>query len=129
MKKIIALLLAAAFCGIMFAGCGDAEDKLDGRYWLNSMESDGETYNLEAMAEEMGEDLEDLSNWYIEFSDGDKLKVNMAGESEEGTFKVSGDTVTLTIDGDDQTGTIDGDKITLGFDDEDLKLVFIKAEG
>ena len=126
MKKIIALLLVFAFCGVMFAGCGDenAEDTLEGRYWLNSMEIEGEVYSWEEL-DGMGFDL---NSWYIDFSDGEKCTVSADGDVGEGTFKVSGDTVTLTVDGDDETGAIDGDKITLT-DEENNKLIYVKAVG
>jgi len=57
---------------------------------------------------------------YIEFTDGTRCRMYMFGESEEGTYKVSGSTLEITTpDGDTLEMTLSGNRITVVFDNGD----------
>ena len=61
---------------------------------------------------------------YLEFTNDGKFKMMLMDEAMEGTFKVSGNAVTLTVDGEAITATIDGNKITMAQDG--ISMVFEK---
>lgn len=107
MKKAIALLLVLMFALSLLAGCGGEEGSLSGKYYCYSEEF---------------ETFED--DWYMEFKSGGKFTYSVIGDSYEGTYKVSGDTLTYNLLGSTETGTIDGDKIITG--EGDSRIVWVK---
>ena len=85
-----------------------------GKYYLTSMDSDGEAISMDKLVEEGGLDPEEH---YIEFKDGGILYVTLFDDSSEGTYTIDGNTLALTIDEETNNATIDGKKITLDFGD------------
>ena len=77
---------------------------------------------LDAM-KEVGMDFENLIVLEIH-EDGTCKMTSMADDSEEGTWSLDGDQVTITFDGDDATGTFADGKISLS--EEDTTMVFAK---
>ena len=104
----------------MIAGCGG--DSLSGKYELKEYSVAG--MDLISL---LGLDGDDAGT-YLEFLSGGKMNAVFFGETDSGTFKVSGSKVTMTVDGDDMTGTISGKKITIEIeeDGETAKMVFEK---
>jgi len=130
MKKTLALVLAFMLCMALLASCdGIGGGTLSGKYSIVAMEENGKDV-LSEYKDVFGVDDAALAEMFtLEFLSGGKCKVAFWGEDEEGTFTVSGNTVTITIDGDAQTATINGNKITLAFTDdygENVKMVFEK---
>jgi hypothetical protein len=72
---------------------------------------------------EVGMDFENLIVLEIH-EDGTCKMTSMADDSEEGTWSLDGDQVTITFDGDDATGTFADGKISLS--EEDTTMVFAK---
>ena len=118
MKRTIAVILILMMGLTILAGCGGA--KLSGKYELISITEDGETELwvdwVKEMKEYTDEDTtvdESVYEAYIEFIDGEKCKMVMAGDATEGTYKVDGKNVEINIDDETAKGTIDGKKITI----------------
>ena len=121
MKKFFAVLLVIILSLSALAGCSGGS-ALTGVYKLASFTLEGETYSAADLDELLGTDS---NGSYIEFLDGGKCKMSLFGEIDEATFKLSGNTVTITdSDGVAVPGTVDGNRITL--DTEDGAAVFEK---
>jgi len=137
MKKAIALLLVLILVVSILTACGG---NVSGKYTLKEM-SWGEEGKLQKwediikeLKEDVGEDFDESKvEFYLEFLKDSKFKmVSSLGsetQTEEGTFKVDGKTITLTNpsadeDNKDLVGTIDGSKIT--FVQNGMTLVFGK---
>ena len=119
LQRITAATLMVVLCAALIAGCG-GDTKLSGKYYLSSMEEDGEVLNVSELAD-LGVDFSDT---YLEFS-GDKITVCTYGESETCTYKIDGKNIEFTSDGETLKGTIDGDKITLDVGDG-TKMIYEK---
>jgi len=119
MKKVLTITLALALIMTLLAGCGGGSD-LSGKFIMTEWEMGGENY-----MELLGMAGMSASDFYIEFLSGGKFKMSVAGDSQEGEFKVSGNTVTLSLDGEGLDAKRNGNKITI--EDEDYgKMVFEK---
>jgi hypothetical protein len=114
MKKTAALLLILALCLSVLAGCGDA--KMTGRYDLVSMKADGKEILadfLKAVSANLGDEFnENDYKAYIEFINASKCKMAMFVGSQDGKYKLDGDTLEIIADGETLKMTLDGNKIT-----------------
>ena len=113
MKKILAIALVYIFAISLLAGCGGSPSEtnmaLAGKYTLTSMEMDGE--DATPFFSELGMNTDDT---YIEFLSGGKFNMKFVGEEAEGTFKVNGNTVTLTSEDEDLDIIIEGNRLIMG---------------
>ena len=142
MKRTIKLVLVLVLAISLLASCGGgggndgggggSDVSLSGKYVLAGMEIDGVDFFAQFM--EAGVAPEDI--YILEFLSGGKCKMIMYDEEDEGTYAVSGKSVSITIDDDSIVGTIEGDRITLsqeGDMEEDgfsnMKLIFEKFSG
>ena len=111
MKKAIALLLVMLIGIGIIAGCGSSSAKLSGKYHL-------------VLDQETKASIEEFSGgeveWYIEFLSGDKCKLVIMGDSEDGTYKITDKSVEITVDGDSITAKIDGNKVIIDEDGEEM---------
>lgn len=57
---------------------------------------------------------------YVEFIDGDKCRVAISGQTQEGTYTKDGKNITITVDGDPASGTIDGNKLTIVINEQTM---------
>lgn len=122
MKKIVSVLLSLVLI-VALAACGGAS--LAGKYILVSMENNGEDQMPRLTAAGVSPD-----EIYIAFQGGNAVKIALMIGSvveTEGTYKVSGNTVTFTIDGDAVDATLDGDRLTVS--QGGAKMVFEKEGG
>ncbi len=109
--KIMSLVLATLMVAVLFVGCGGGAggNSIVGK-WEASEEAEGMKMTM-----------------IIEFkANGDLVMSSELNGSEvmsqEGTYKVEGNNLTVIIDGDEDTSTfsIDGNKLTI--DEDDLVL-------
>ena len=122
MKKTIWVVLALLlFLCAIGAVSGDENAALSGKYYLSSMELEGELFD-----EELLELLNfDLNDCYIEFLDGGKCIMHLDGKAIAGTYKADGETFTIIDDdGSVDDGVIEGNKVSLVGDD--AKMTFTK---
>jgi len=118
MKKTLAIILVILFGIALLTGC----NSLSGRYTLISMDLDGE--DITELFSILGIDINDI---YLEFTSDGKFVMDMSAiysGRTEGTYTVSGNTLTLTSNGDDVIAIIQGSKIII--DDDDSQAIFEK---
>ena len=106
MKKVLSLLLALFLAAALFAGCGKSGNKAILGKWAWEYEGLGEMMSFT-------------------FNEDGTGAMESFGESEEFTYKVSGDKLLMTKDGEtDSVGfRIDGSSLILDLDGEELTLV------
>ncbi|GAB5418568.1 MAG: hypothetical protein Crog4KO_03250 [Crocinitomicaceae bacterium] len=136
MKKVIGGFAALAFLFVV-ASCGGAsEADLIGKWSVDPSSidiklGDGVPSEMKAMVKEgkkemMAEGSEDMKAATIEFKEGGKLVVGAEGQSQEGTWSLDGDNLTLgmeeggqkmevtvqvEMDGDSMTATLTAEEI------------------
>lgn len=113
--KIISLALVLV-CMLGLVACGGGSD-VSGTYKLQSVEMAGMSVNLEDLAATLGESVDDLKVNLELKSDG-KFSFDLSDLDPslvmEGTYKVSGKTITMTDEnGEDVVATLDGDTLTM----------------
>ena len=127
MKKTLAIILVLAFFLPLLAGCGGGGGvgggAPSGKYIIDSIEVGG--VNMLGLLTLGGVTKDSI---YLEFAAGGRFKMvaSNAGMSEdsEGTYKISGNTITFDMDSIEVPATISGNKITIDMDG--VKMVFKK---
>ena len=121
MKRIVAMLLIV-IAAISLAGCSGGS--VAGKYKIKSMmgmdvkelQEQFEAYGMEGKVEDM---------MYLELkSDKTFTMVVVDEEPANGTYSISGDTISLTVDGETVSGTIKGKTITIS--EGGMEMVFEK---
>ena len=122
MKRTLAIILAALMLLALLAGCGKADPNV-GTYKLSGAMG----FSLEEFAEMMGITEEEAQDMFIfDLKEKGVLEVSFDGDTETGTWKVDGETLTLEADGDTLTGTIKDDVITIEMEGESMTLTKVK---
>lgn len=144
MKKVIGGFAALAFLFVV-ASCGGASEKdLIGKWSVDASSldiqlGDGVPADMKEMVksgqkEMLEEGSEDMEAATIEFKEGGVLTVGAEGESENGTWKLDGNTLTLGMEQGGQKVEVDlevemsGDKMTATLTAEEV-LNVIKEQG
>lgn len=136
MKRVISVILVSLMVAALFTGCGKSAD-IAGKYivktvngetleesFKKSLEEFGE-YTLDDYLELIGlESLDDFMTIDLNADGTAQVSVAMEDEESKGTWKQSGDKVTITIDGEAVDFTIKGNELSAKLDDQDY--VFIK---
>ena len=123
-NKIISLALVL-ICVFALAACGGGGSGAEGTYTFKTMSMQGMTFDIEQLAETLGEEADQLKISLVLNSDGSlKLEADALEMSGEGTWKASGSTVTMTIDGEEMTATLKDGEITMSA--EGITLTFKK---
>ena len=121
MKKTLKTTLAVLMCAALLLGlcaCGGSASSLKGTNWsvskvsAHGMEIQGEM--LASMGFEMT----------LEFTSDSDFKMGAMGEYVEGTYTLSGGTVTMTVDGEAVDAALSGNTITM--EEDGAKIVFSK---
>ena len=121
MKKTLKTTLAVLMCAALLLGlcaCGGSASSLKGTNWsvskvsANGMEIQGEM--LASMGFEMT----------LEFTSDSEYTMEALGESIDGTYTLSGNTLTLTVGSDSQDCTLSGNSFTM--EEDGSKVVFTK---
>ena len=135
MKRIIAIALVAIMILALLASCGGSSDAA-GTYTVKTI--GGQTVE-EALKAELGEygaaldldsilsmlgidSLEDYMTMELK-SDG-TAETSFAGQSQTGTWKQDGSTVTITFDDDSQEFTLSGNELSAETDG--VEYVFVR---
>ena len=128
MRKAFALIFVLALItaiSIGFIGCAgggnqaagttvDPAAAVVGKYYLTSMESEGELITMDYLADEAGLDP---NEHYMELKDGGVVYITLFDDESDGTFTINGNIISITIDEETNDATLDGKKITLDFND------------
>lgn len=116
MQKRVLTFLMVLMMVLGLAACGGGDGKnAAGVYKVTKISSDGIEMTTEEMAELFGMEVE----MTLELKDDNTFVLDMGflmAEGEEGasgTWKLEGDTLTLSADGEDITTTYDGKTIVL----------------
>jgi len=120
MKKTIAIFMVLMIIVSVLAACGGSG--LSGKYYLFSMTEDGET----AEAAQLADYGIDPDQFYAEFLPGNKFKMVVFGEVDEGTYKLDGKNLSMTVDDEEVIAKIDGKKIIIDIDNS--QMVFEKRD-
>ena len=118
MKKFLALTLALVMALSLVACGGGAPASMKGTSWsvskvsANGMEIEGE------MLASMGFEIT------INFTSDSEYTMEALGESIDGTYTLSGNTLTLTVGSDSQDCTLSGNSFTM--EEDGSKVVFTK---
>ena len=121
MKKTLKTTLAVLMCAALLLGlcaCGGSASSLKGTNWsvskvsANGMEIEGE------MLASMGFEIT------INFTSDSEYTMEALGESIDGTYTLSGNTLTLTVGSDSQDCTLSGNSFTM--EEDGSKVVFTK---
>ena len=124
MKRILAVVVVFLFCICTLVGQNHMPE---GKYDLVSIGN--ETFDMLELFKMMGEEVPDS---YIDFSSNGKFRLVMMGEEAEGTYKVSGNNITLIHDDEDMKAKIEGNNIIIEDSDESesgqgpMRMVFTK---
>lgn len=118
MKKVLFALLVPAMMVLFFAckGGNDAA-KYVGEWNMVSMSEGDQTINAEDLAA-LGMTMT------LSLKDDNTMVMTMAGESQEGTWKVDGGKCVLTADGEDVSATLEDGQLVLA--EENMKMTFAK---
>lgn len=113
MKKGIALSLVLLMVVFAVVGCGGAgNNEVVGTWKMSEVEAAGQTITIDQITELMPS-MESLLNMTITFEQGDKVKVEAAGISGEGTYKVDGSKVTISAEGQSMDFTLENGKMMI----------------
>lgn len=118
LRTTLAVLMCAALLLALVACGGGAPASMKGTSWsvskvsANGMEIQGEM--LASMGFEMT----------LEFTSDSDFKMGAMGEYVEGTYTLSGGTVTMTVDGEAVDAALSGNTITM--EEDGAKIVFSK---
>ena len=106
----------------LLMSCGGKKDsELTGKYSLTSMVVGSEDYF--SALKDAGINMDEL---FLEFLSGNKFKIAMMDEVEEGTYTLSGNKITLKSPGKENTGgKVEGKKVTLQFEDDGDKVEMV----
>jgi len=157
MKKTLAIILALLLGISMLSACGGMEEPpplppprerektpeviatpepppiettIEGFYTLVSLITDGEDV-MELYIEISAELGMSTDDFYMEFLSNGIVRMGFfpgsEDEIEEGTFTVSGNSITVIIDGEETEGSIYGDRIS--FSEDDMEMVFQRNPG
>ena len=119
-EKIMPIVLMLALA-VSLAACGSSGGNsatLTGKYSFVSMESKGETVDVETLAEQGM----DFSVIYLEFS-GSRVTMYAFGEIIEVPYKVDGNNIEINTDDGPLNGTLDGNRITVDFGEGEVLVV------
>ncbi|XOV68186.1 MAG: lipocalin-like domain-containing protein [Fluviicola sp.] len=136
MKKVISGLAALAILFVVASCGGVSEDELVGKWTVDpstvSIElGDGIPAETKAQAKKYKADMksegaEEMKDVYFEFKEGGKFVISGEGESQEGTWSLDGEDLTIgmdaeglkveltlqvEMDGDNMTATLQGTEI------------------
>lgn len=126
MKKNFTLVLTLMMVLALVAYGGEAAvPPVVGAYVFDSMETMGMSINAEALSG-LGMDLRDFA---LEIKADGTFSMTLMGDSESGTWKLSGATVTMTVKGDKVEAKFDGSKLTLSTEEQGVaaSIVFVKT--
>ena len=157
MKKTLAIILALLLGISMLSACGGmeeppplppprerektpeviatpepppAETTIEGFYTLVSLITDGEDL-MELYVEIAAELGMSTDDFYMEFLSNGVVRMGFfpgsEDEIEEGSFTVSGNSISVIIDGEETQGSIDGNRIS--FSEDDMEMVFERNPG
>ncbi|MGI6200089.1 MAG: lipocalin family protein [Christensenellales bacterium] len=113
---LISVLLIVAM--MMTACAGGGTDAATGTWKLTSGEAQGITVSLDQLSQ-----LGVNADMTMEFKGG-KFTANFNGEQGSGSYKIDGDTITMSENGQEMTGTISGNEIKI--DAGGATLIFTK---
>lgn len=122
MKRTLAIVLAAVMLLALLAGCGKADPnigtyKLSGAMGLTLEEFAGIAGMTEEEAAEMVQ---------MELKAKGVMEITFDGETETGTWKAEGETLTLEDAGETITGTIQDGVITIEIEGESMTLTKVE---
>ena len=120
---VLCLVLSLAACGGGSSSGGRASS-MEGKYVISAMMIGDEDYleMMRELAEMMGEEELNLEDFmYFEFSGTDAVTLGSDGDTETGTYKLDGNTLTITVDGEAQTATVSGNSFTLEYDEDGMQ--------
>lgn len=136
MKKVIALVLVAAFAVILFAGCGASDPtgkysvktiagKALDQYFKDSFKDEKADLTTEELLNILGiKSFDDFMTLELT-SDGNASITTIDDDTAStGTWKQSGDKVIITADGSSQEFKQNGNELSIELDGE--KYVFVK---
>ena len=122
MKRTLAIILAALMLLALLAGCGKSDPNV-GTYKLSGAMG----FSLEEFAEMAGMSADEAADMVqMELKDKGVLELTFDGETETGTWKVDGETLTLEDDGETITGTIKDGVITIDMEGESMTLTKVE---
>ncbi len=122
MKKTLTILLAALLLLSVLAACGgggSGSGKYEGTYLTSRIDS----WTVQEYADLLEISLEEAQEFIkLELKSGGKAAFISDGESEDYTWKVDGDKITIEAQGEKLEGTIKDNVISLDLDGEILEL-------
>ncbi|MBR3084291.1 MAG: lipocalin family protein [Oscillospiraceae bacterium] len=123
-SKILSLVLVLVMAAALLSACGGSAGP-EGTYGIKSMDYGDTTLDydtLKSFAALAGVDIDDL--FRLELQAGGKALLIADGDESEGTYTVSGNTVSITFDGETVDAQLDGNTLTM--EEDGAKMVFEK---
>ena len=122
MKKALTLVLAALLLIGLLAACGGGgggSSKYEGTYYLSKLAD----WTVAEYADLLGMEVADAEKSFtLELKSGGKAVFTENGDSDDCTWKVDGEKLTLTADGETLEGTIKDKVISFEIEGDILEL-------
>ena len=121
-KRVLAIVLAVFLLAALLTACGGgsgSDSKYVGKYYMSRIAdwSAKEYADLFDISEQ-----EAKESMWVELKSGGKATFFTDDEAEEVSWRVSGETLTLTSQGEELSGTIKDGVITFNLDGDTLEL-------
>ena len=120
-KRVLAIVLAVFLLAALLTACGGGgnDSKYVGKYYMSRIAD----WSAKEYADLFGiSEQEAKESMWVELKSGGKATFFTDDEAEEVSWKVSGETLTLTAQGEEMSGTIKDGVITFDLDGETLEL-------
>ena len=108
--KTVVVLALVALMALALVACGGGSNGIEGTSWGLA---GGKAAGIEVSKDQLTTVIGDTADMSFSFKAGGKFTMDAGGLSEEGTYKLDGNTLTMESGGSEMTASIDGNRMTM----------------
>ena len=123
-KKLMALVLAAVLAMALMTGCGKTPE-IVGTWEAATVEASGVSLDFKEFAKQLGGEADSVKMELVAKEDK-TFSMDLAGETQEGTWSEENGAFVLTIDGEDLEVQMEDGKLVIAEDSMGMKITFEK---